>query len=188
MTTTEREERIAELAAMMQEWGMTRRETLLEILYMVYEVEFPIECLEKEFEPMSDDELMEAYLGFTPTMNYNAKAAYGIKGLIKVPELKDGEPNDFLTRLFFQVKANIAAEKAALQPQQEQYEETMAAGRLAIEAIEKPEDVSEAMSAIKGLTHALTSERELKAALFERLKALGIVYSKESKTYEWAKQ
>lgn len=45
MTTTEREERIAELAAMMQEWGMTRRETLLEILYMVYEVEFPIECL-----------------------------------------------------------------------------------------------------------------------------------------------
>ena len=64
----------------------------------------------------------------------------------------------------------------------------LAAGRLAIEAIEKPEDVSEAMSAIKGLTHALTSERELKAALFERLKALGIVYSKESKTYEWAKQ
>ena len=54
----------------------------------------------------------ERYLGFTPTMNYNAKAAYGIKGLIKVPELKDGEPNDFLTRLFFQVKANIAAEKA----------------------------------------------------------------------------
>ena len=32
MTTTEREERIAELAAMMQEWGMTRRETLLEML------------------------------------------------------------------------------------------------------------------------------------------------------------
>ena len=62
MTTTMREARIAELAAMMQEWGMTRRETLLEILYMVYEVEFPIECLEKEFEPMSDDELMEAYL------------------------------------------------------------------------------------------------------------------------------
>ena len=46
MTTTMREARIAELAAMMQEWGMTRRETLLEILYMVYEVEFPIECLE----------------------------------------------------------------------------------------------------------------------------------------------
>lgn len=54
-------------------------------------------------------------------MNYNAKSAYGIKGLVKVPELKDGEPNDFLTRLFAQVKTNIAAEKEALRPQQEQY-------------------------------------------------------------------
>lgn len=62
MTTTKREERIAELAAMMQEWGMTRRETLLEILYMVYEMERPVEYLKTEFEPMSDDELMEAYL------------------------------------------------------------------------------------------------------------------------------
>lgn len=130
----------------------------------------------------------ERYLGFTPTMNYNAKAAYGIKGLVKVPELTDGDPNDFLTRLFAQVKANIAAEKDALQPQREQYEETIAAGRLAIESIEKPEDVSNAMEAIKSLTHALTSERELKAALSDRMKTLGIVYSKENKAYEWAKQ
>lgn len=130
----------------------------------------------------------ERYLGFTPTMNYNAKAAYGIKGLMKVPELKDGEPNDFLSRLFAQVKENIAAEHAALQPQQEQYDEAMAAGRLAVETIQKPEDVQSAMSAIKGLTHALTSERELKAALTERIKELGIAYNKETKTYEWAEQ
>ena len=128
------------------------------------------------------------YLGFTPTMNYNAKAAYGIKGLVKVPELKDGEPNDFLTRLFAQVKTNIAAEHAALQPQQEQYEETMGAGKLAIETIQKPEDVPEATKAIKSLTHALTSERELKAALTERIKELGIVYNKETKAYEWKKK
>ena len=130
----------------------------------------------------------DRYLGFTPTMNYNAKSAYGIKGLVKVPELKDGEPNDFLTRLFAQVKANIAAEHAALQPQQEQYEETMGAGKLAIETIQKPEDVPEATKAIKSLTHALTSERELKAALTERIKELGIVYNKETKAYEWAEK
>lgn len=130
----------------------------------------------------------ERYLGFTPTMNYNAKAAYGIKGLVKVPELKDGDPNDFLARLFAQVKANIVAEHAALQPQQEQYEETMGAGKLAIETIEKPEDVPEAMKAIKSLTHALTSERELKAALTERIKEQGIVYNKETKAYEWAEK
>lgn len=130
----------------------------------------------------------ERYLGFTPTMNYNAKAAYGIKGPVKVPELKDGDPNDFLARLFAQVKANIVAEHAALQPQQEQYEETMGSGKLAIETIEKPEDVPEAMKAIKSLTHALTSERELKAALTERIKEQGIVYNKETKAYEWAEK
>lgn len=130
----------------------------------------------------------ERYLGFTPTMNYNAKSAYGIKGLVKVPELKDGEPNDFLTKLFAKVKENIAAESASLAPQKEAYEEAIAAGKLAIETIQKPEDVPEATKAIKGLTHALTSERELKAALTERIKELGIVYSKETKAYEWAKQ
>lgn len=128
----------------------------------------------------------ERYLGFTPTMNYNAKSAYGIKGLIKVPELKDGEPNDFLAKLFAKVKENIVAESAVLGPQKQQYEETMAAGKLAIETIQKPEDVTEAMNAIKSLTHALTSERELKAALTERLKKLRIVYNKGSKVYEWA--
>lgn len=130
----------------------------------------------------------ERYLGFTPTMNYNAKSAYGIKGLVKVPELKDGEPNGFLTKLFAKVKENIAAESAVLGPQKQQYEETMAAGKLAIETIQKPEDVPEATKAIKGLTHALTSERELKAALTERIKKLGIVYNKETKVYEWAKK
>ena len=44
------------------------------------------------------------------------------------------------------------------------------------------------MSAIKVLKHALTSERELKAALSERLKELGIIYNKETKAYEWAEQ
>lgn len=128
----------------------------------------------------------ERYLGFTPTMNYNAKAAYGIKGLVKVPELKDGEPNDFLTRLFDQVKANIVAEHAALQPRQEQYNKTVLDGRKIIESIETPEDVQEATKAIKGLPHALTSERELKTALMERIKELGIVYNKETKVYERA--
>lgn len=128
----------------------------------------------------------ERYLGFTPTMNYNAKAAYGIKGLVKVPELKDGESNDFLTKLFAKVKGNIAAEKEALKPQQAAYEAAMTAGKNAIDAIQAPEDVTWAMDQIKALSHSLTSERELKAALTERIKELGIVYNKETKAYEWA--
>ena len=81
----------------------------------------------------------ERYLGFTPTSNYNAKSAYGIKGLVKVPELKDGDPNDFLTKLFAQVKANLADESAALKPQQEAYDKAVAAGMELINGIDAPE-------------------------------------------------
>ena len=62
MTTTKRERLIAELANAAKEWNCTHREALLEILYLSYENEFPMEYLKTEFEPMSDDELLEAYL------------------------------------------------------------------------------------------------------------------------------
>lgn len=128
----------------------------------------------------------ERYLGFTPTMNYNAKSAYGIKGLVKVPELRDGEPNQFLTSLFATVKANIAAEAADLKPQKEAYEKAIQAGMEAIGALEEPDQVQEIAGHIKAITHALTSEKELNAALRARIKELGISYNKETKAYEWA--
>lgn len=126
----------------------------------------------------------ERYLGFTPTANYNAKSAYGIKGLVKVPELKDGEPNDFLTRLFAQVQQNLKAEHDALKPQQDAYDAAMAQGKALIEKLSKPEEVFDVSNAIKVLPHALTSEKELKAALSARIKDLGFTYNREKKTYE----
>jgi hypothetical protein len=125
----------------------------------------------------------ERYLGFTPTMNYNAKSAYGIKGLVKVPELKDGEPNDFLVRLFAQVKSNIAAESASLKPQQEAYDKAIAAGIDLIGGIQKPEDALTVLKQIRALPHALTSQKELEAAFKETVAALGYEYSKEAKQY-----
>lgn len=128
----------------------------------------------------------ERYLGFTPTMNYNAKSAYGIKGLIKVPELKEGDQNNFLTKLFERVKDNMVAETAALKTKQEAYQECMKLGLSAIGEIEKPEDIENCVLAIKALEHALTSEKELKAAMKERLNELGIVWNQGNKRYEYA--
>ena len=125
----------------------------------------------------------ERYLGFTPTMNYNAKSAYGIKGLVKVPELRDGEPNDFLVRLFAQVKSNIAAESASLKPQQETYEKALEAGLNLIGGIQKPEDALTVLKQIRALPHALTSQKELEAAFKEAISALNYEYSKEAKQY-----
>lgn len=125
----------------------------------------------------------ERYLGFTPTMNYNAKSAYGIKGLVKVPELKDGEPNDFLTKLFAQVKANLAAESALLKPQQETYEQTMKEGMAIVQTISKPEHALIALNAIRDMQHALTSQKELEAAFKAKMKELNLVYDAKAKAY-----
>lgn len=123
------------------------------------------------------------YLGFTPTEQYSAKSAYGIKGLIEVPELADGEPNDFLTKLFTKVRANLADETKAYAPEKEKYEQAMAEAREFINNVEKPEDVSECVKAIKNIDHALTSEKEATALLKNRIAELGIIYDKASKAY-----
>lgn len=126
------------------------------------------------------------YLGFTPTEQYSAKSAYGIKGLIEVPELKEGDSNDFLTKLFARVRQNLASESAALAPRQSKYEAAMEDAKLICEAVKTPEEVPEALKYIKGIEHALTSEKEAKAMLKARLDELGIVWDKTAKVYRYA--
>lgn len=126
------------------------------------------------------------YLGFTPTEQYTAKAAYGIKGIIEIPELKDGDPNDFLTRLFDKVRSNLAAETEQLNPQRDAYTLAMNAGKKIIQFVANPDDVPEAAKKIKELSHALTSEKELKDMLKKRVADLGIVWDKTAKVYKYA--
>jgi hypothetical protein len=125
----------------------------------------------------------ERYLGFTPTANYNAKAAYGIKGLVKVPELADGEPNDMLTSLFARVRANLQAESDALAPQKEAYEAAMAKAREIVAGVENADHFIPAGTAIRGLAHGLTSEKEAISLLSARIAALGYKWDKEAKAY-----
>lgn len=125
------------------------------------------------------------YLGFTPTEQYSAKSAYGIKGIIEVPELKDGEPNEFLTKLFGKVRDNLAKESASLAPQKKAYEEAMTMAKVICGNISGPEDVPSAVNAINGLNHALTSKAEAKDVLKKRLEELGIVWNKAKKAYEY---
>ena len=126
------------------------------------------------------------YLGFTPTEQYSAKSAYGISGIIEVPELKEGDPNDFLTKLFNKVRANLAAESKALAPQKSAYDEAMEQAKLIVEAVNAPTDVQGAAKAITLLPHALTSEKEAKAMLKARLAELNIVWDKTQRAYRYA--
>lgn len=126
------------------------------------------------------------YLGFTPTEQYSAKSAYGIKGLMEVPELKDGEPNEFLTKLFNRVRDNLAKESSALVPQKLDYLKAMKEAKDICECVSKPEDVPEAAKSLKSLKHALTSEKEATAMLKARIAELGIVWDKAEKVYKYA--
>ena len=126
------------------------------------------------------------YLGFTPTEQYSAKSAYGIRGLVEVPELKEGDENDFLTKLFAQVRKNLDAESKALAPQQEEYKEIMEAAKRVCSELTKPEDVPGALEMLQNLPHALTSEKESKAMFKKRLAELNIVFDKAAKAYKYA--
>ena len=123
------------------------------------------------------------YLGFTPTEQYSAKSAYGIKGLIEVPELADGDPNDFLTKLFAKVRENLAKETEALSPQKDAYDNAIKMIQAICDKVSKPEDIPDAADAIKSLPHALTSEKEGVAMLKKKMSALGITYDKAKGQY-----
>ena len=128
------------------------------------------------------------YLGFTPTEQYSAKSAYGIKGLIEVPELKDGDHNDFLTKLFAKVRANLAAESASIAPEKEAYDKAMELFRKVIADIKTPENVMSTVQLIKVTKHGLTSEKEAKAMLKAKMDELGIVWDKGKKAYVYKDQ
>ena len=63
MTMT-REERIAELNKVAMEWNCSTREVMLEVLFMILEHEFPIDYIENELCPKTDEELLEVYLNW----------------------------------------------------------------------------------------------------------------------------
>lgn len=126
------------------------------------------------------------YVGFTPTEQYSAKAAYGIKGIIEIPELREGDPNDFLTKLFAKVRSNLAAEGKALAPEKAKYDEAIKEAKNICECVNAPEDVAQAADAIKALDHALTSEKEAKDMLKKRISDLNIVWDKAAKVYKYA--
>jgi hypothetical protein len=130
----------------------------------------------------------ERWLGFTPSESYNAKSAYGVKGLVKVPELKDGKPNEFISKLIERAKESLNSESKLYQAEKEAYDEIMKSGAEIISKVETPDDMPDAVSAISQMRHVLTSKAELKTKLTARMTELGITYNGEKKAYEYKQQ
>ncbi len=120
---------------------------------------------------------------FNQEQEYFAKATHGITGRVPIPQLKPGEPNDFMTRLFEKAKANIIAENDVYRPLREQYDKAMAEGQAIIDNVVNAETANAAMQPFKEIKHSMTSEKELSNAFIAKVKALGLAWDKEQKQY-----
>lgn len=120
---------------------------------------------------------------FTPEQEFFAKGCHGIKGHIAVPDLGPTDANDFITRLFEQAKANIAAEAEEFAPVKEQYDRVMATVHQIVDSVVDIETANRAAKDLPALAHALTSKKEASALLDEKARSLGLTFSKSAGGY-----
>lgn len=122
-------------------------------------------------------------LGLSNCERYFAKGTRGINGILKIPELTDGAPNDFLARLFDQYEKKSENDAAVLSAEKKHYEIAMKKGKAIIDEIIDAQSANGQMAAFKALSHALTSQRELKVLWNRRVKECGVTFSTEQKCY-----
>lgn len=117
---------------------------------------------------------------FTPEQEFFAKGCHGILGHIRIPELGPTDTNDFITKLFDAAKANISAEAEAYAPVKEQYDRVMATVRQMVDSVTDAESALKVMEDIQALEHASTSKKESSKMLNDKVKSLGLKYSKSA--------
>lgn len=123
-------------------------------------------------------------IGFDNCERYFAKASFGIKGVMEIPELDGTKPNDFLTKLFQLANNNIKKEAVFFEEQKKEYEQLMNEIVPQIEKMETKEDLITITKLIKETNHILTSEKELKHKFKEKVAKLGYQWNGEKKEYE----
>lgn len=129
----------------------------------------------------------KTFAGFTPTDEYFAKSCYGISGTREIP-FGNNVKNDFLTRLFNEAKANIAADNEFFKAEKAQYEAAMDEGKALIAQVITPAQAMEFTGKVKAINHALTSLDELRALFKERLGEVGIEWDHKEKKYDYVKK
>lgn len=123
-------------------------------------------------------------IGFDNCDRYFAKASFGVKGIMEVPELDGQVPNDFLTKLFKLANDNIKKEAEYFEQQKVEYEKLMNEINPLIEKMETKEDIEKMTLTIKNANHILTSEKELKHNFKQKIEQLGFKWNGVKKEYE----
>ena len=140
------------------------------------------------WEPMDLGGFMEMHgnertIGFSNCERYFAKGTRGIQGTYAIPTLTDGMPNDFLEKLFAEYNASCEREMAEMEEMRERYEAVMREGREIIAGIHDAQSANALLPKMSALTHALTSEAELRHEWGARCRELGLSWDKASRSY-----
>lgn len=122
-------------------------------------------------------------IGFANCERYFAKGTRGIHGIWSIPELGPTSPNDFLTKLFAEYNAKAAAEIEENNSMQFAYETAIINGRAIIDSITDADSANAAMEPYKGISHALTSAKELNAMWSAKIKECGLIFDTILKQY-----
>lgn len=125
-------------------------------------------------------------IGFSNCERYFAKGTRGIHGVMQIPELTPGQPNDFLTKLFAMYNSISEKETEQAAADKEAYEAAMEAGKTLIDAITDADSANEAVAGLAAIPHALTSKKELCAILNKKIKSCNLFYDKAAKIYTTA--
>jgi transcriptional regulator CtsR len=125
----------------------------------------------------------DTVIGFDNCERYFAKGTHGITGVHRIPVLTDKNNNDFLTRLFVQINENISKDAEIYEKELLDYETVMNDVQQIIDGIISADTANEAVDKMRDVPFVLTAEREAKNMFGAKIKELGLIYNKESKTY-----
>lgn len=120
----------------------------------------------------------ERHISFSNNDRFYAKGTHGISGSWKIPTLKVGSENNFITNLFTAYNNNLKQET-------EQYNAYLKVMeyKSTIEQLSTLESVKNAFKHIQEIEHILSSKTELWFALTEKAKSLGFKYDKTTNNF-----
>ena len=122
-------------------------------------------------------------IGFSPTDRYFAKGTHGISGIMEIPNVMKGEPNDFLTNLFSRINTSITEEAKM----GDEYLKLMALISATIAEVKNEETANQALNEIKGMAHIFGSKAESWHFLTEKAGKIGLQYDQILKAFKAVK-
>lgn len=122
-------------------------------------------------------------IGFSNCERYYAKGTRGINGVMTIPELSPGTPNNFLTKLFEKYNAVSAKETEQAAADKAAYDAAMEQARKIIDGLTDADSVNSAITGFKAIPHALTSGKEAGVLWNNKVKSLGLMFDKVLNKY-----